>query len=385
MEHTETKLSVAFSYILNFYDFAVLTTAVLAVVQIIPLLLKRDRLKSDILLCAFLFSQGAIAVNIVFLYNKALGPETVQVLYPFHYVPMTILYGLQGFLLYWYSQAMMGEPTKFFSKTSLVGASIIVIVATMGVYWIIKLGSSFEMKTPAIFLALPLSIIMGIRALSRLRQYDVKIRQRFSSIEQIKLNWLSLTALGFVGVWGLVLLSFLIGSLGFIKFAIHLGTFSNLPPMLLMSAMVIYSQTLPTNIKVFDSPPPASPQHDSHENKASAFKKEQLEKIKDLMERVKIYQDPDLRLEGLADCMKMSSRSVSTLLNGHFEKSFYDYINHYRVLDAQAQLHCADFKSKTIQKIFEDAGFNSKTTFNTLFKKVTGYTPSDYRKLPMQP
>jgi AraC-like DNA-binding protein len=383
MDHTETSLSLAFSYILNFYDFAVLTTAVLAVLHIIPLLLKRDRLKSDLLLCGFLFSQGAIAVNTVFLYNKILGPETIQLLYPFHFVPLTILYGVQGFLLYWYSQAMMGETTKWLSRINLVGAVIVIVVAAMGVYWMINFGNAQGMKTPVVFFALPLSIIMGVRAILRLRQYDLEIRQRFSSIERIKLNWLWLATVGFVWVWTLVLISCVMGFLGYFEFAVMLGTFSNLPPMLLMSAMVIYSQTLPINIKVFD--PPTPPQQQDNENKAVSFKSEQLEKIEDLMERVKIYQDPDLRLEGLADCMKISARSVSALLNGHFKKSFYDFINHYRVLDAKAQLRCADSKNKTIQRIFEDAGFNSKTTFNTLFKKITGYTPSDYRKLPIEP
>lgn len=377
MTQSEHGLSLAFSYILNFYDFAVLTTAVLAVVQIIPLLLKRDRLPSDLLLCGFLFSQGAIAVNIVFLYNKIIGPETISLLYPAHFIPLTILYGIQGFILYWYSQAMMGQPVKLLTKSNVAGIAIIIAVSLLGIYWISQYGEHKKTHGPGLFLALPLSIIMGVRAIARLHEYDQSIRQRFSSIERIKLNWLWLISLGFVCVWVLVLLSCILGWLGIYTLAIQIGTFSNLPPMLLMSAMVVYSQTALTNLTVKEQP---STEPVNNDNKSTVFKAQHINKIEDLMERVKIYQDPDLRLEGLADCMKMSSRSVSTLLNGHYQKSFYDFVNHYRVLDAKAQLHAKDSQHKTIQRIFEDAGFNSKTTFNNLFKKLTGITPTEYRK-----
>jgi AraC-like DNA-binding protein len=105
-----------------------------------------------------------------------------------------------------------------------------------------------------------------------------------------------------------------------------------------------------------------------------------IEKLDDLMSRVKLYQDPDLHLDGLADSMGGSTRSLSALINGHYEQNFYDFVNDYRVRDAQRQLEDPRLKSKTIQRIFEDAGFNSKSTFNTYFKKVTGKTPSQYRK-----
>jgi AraC-like DNA-binding protein len=55
---------------------------------------------------------------------------------------------------------------------------------------------------------------------------------------------------------------------------------------------------------------------------------------------------------------------VSALINGHYKQNFYDFVNDYRVRDAQRQLENPSLKSKTIQRVFEDAGF----------------TPSEYRK-----
>lgn len=359
----------------------VLTTAVVAILYIIPLLIKRDKTQSDLLLCAFLFSQGAIAVNVVMLYNETLGPQTVAALYPFHKVPLLALYGIQGFLLLWYSRAMIGETGHFLSKGSLYCLIFVLVIICISVYRTAQVNTSHQSFISAFGLILPLSIALGVRALIRLKRYDNQIRQRFSSIESIRLSWLWYCALGFVCVWGLVLSCHLIANIGSVTntpWLIHLskmfGTFNNLPPMLLMSIMVVYGQTIHT------LPQDKSVENKEHQEKAFVATLQQKAKLDDLMLRVKIYQDPELRLDGLADSMDMSPRSVSSLLNGHYQKNFYDFVNHYRVCDAQEQLHNQNLKHKTIQRVFEDAGFNSKTTFNTLFKKHTGYTPSEYRK-----
>lgn len=353
-------------------------TAVLAVLYSIPLLIKRDLVKSDLLLCAFLITQGLIALNIVFLYNETLGPQTIQMLSPFHYAPLAFLYGIQGFILLWYSQAMMGIPIQFFSKRVIWGLAALMSIVGLGIGVISEIVKPTLHHLPGIWVVLPLSIISGIYALKQLRHYDKNLRGRFSTIETIKLSWLWFCILGFICVWTMTLMACLFGRLGFNDLAEFVGTFSNLPPMVIMSIMVVYSQTLP-QLKSQES----SSNHNQTEKEDRHFNAsdEQKSKLDDLMLRVKIYQDPDLRLDGLADCMKMSPRSVSALLNGFYQKNFYDYVNYYRVLDAQDQLRNTRTKDKTIQRIFEDAGFNSKTTFNTLFKKLTGFTPSEYRKM----
>ncbi|MEP1385714.1 MAG: helix-turn-helix domain-containing protein [Paraglaciecola sp.] len=370
-----------FSYVLNFYDFMVLTTAVVASLYIIPLLIKRDKTSSDLLLCCFLLSQGAISVNIVLLYNETIGPQTLNTLYPYHAVLLTLLYGTQGFLLLCYSKAMIGEPIKLNTKINIGGALFVLLIIGFGVFRIIQINAPSKLFMPWFWLVLPLSIVLGIKALVRLKRYDIRIRQRFSNIENLRLSWLWFCALGFVCVWGIVLASSVFGYLGNVlgnptlhQLSKNLGSISNLPPMLLMSAMVVYGQTL--RIKVSDI------SNDNKEAQTKPYKavEEQKSKLEDLMLRVKIYQDPELRLDGLADSMGLSPRSVSALLNGYYQKNFYDFINYYRVLDAKKQLSNPEFNDKTIQRIFEDAGFNSKTTFNTLFKKLTGDTPSKFRK-----
>ena len=98
------------------------------------------------------------------------------------------------------------------------------------------------------------------------------------------------------------------------------------------------------------------------------------------MDEIRVYEDPDLNVEGLADSMGISPRSLSALINGHFNENFYDFVNGYRVREAQRMLRDFTEREQTIQRIFEAAGFSSKSTFNSFFKKATGMTPSEYRR-----
>jgi AraC-like DNA-binding protein len=70
------------------------------------------------------------------------------------------------------------------------------------------------------------------------------------------------------------------------------------------------------------------------------------------------------------------------VLNDTIGLSFYEYVNCYRVSEAKALLSDASRKDHKIASIAYDAGFNSLSSFNDVFKKMTGQTPSQYRKLP---
>lgn len=381
MQYAITFEKILFSYVFNLYDMLVLVTLVLAVLLIIPLLLKKDRRASDAWLSAFLLSQGAISLNIVLLFNESIGPVTYAWFHPYHFLPITTLYALQGYFLYWFSKSMMGETIKFKDKTIGIGAFLLVILVFESGLLRSNLGYAKHYFWGELFILF--SVGLGIYSLFRLRIYDNSILQNFSNIDRLRLQWLWHCCLGFVLVWSLVLLCYMLGELGYYELSKMIGKFSNLPPMLLMSIMVIYSQTLNRPSDTLDHPGMMKTESEEFENKANPqpINQNHVDKLEDLMERVKIYQDPDLRLEGLADSMGISSRSVSTILNTHYQKNFYDFVNQYRVMDAKKQLLDPDNATTTIQRIFLDAGFNSKTTFNTLFKKVTGKTPSQFRKL----
>ena len=98
------------------------------------------------------------------------------------------------------------------------------------------------------------------------------------------------------------------------------------------------------------------------------------------MKTQKPYLTPALTLEKLAAQMTLQPRFLSHVINRYFECNFFDFVNSYRVEEAKNLLADSAQGEKTILDIMFDVGFNSKATFNTLFKKKVGMTPTEYKK-----
>lgn len=103
--------------------------------------------------------------------------------------------------------------------------------------------------------------------------------------------------------------------------------------------------------------------------------------IKQMMETSKPYTDPNLSLAQFSKMINSKSYIVSKVLNDTYGKSFRDFINEYRVRDFIQAVNGKRDKNQTFLYLAFDVGFNSKSTFNLAFKKVTGLSPSEYFKL----
>lgn len=106
----------------------------------------------------------------------------------------------------------------------------------------------------------------------------------------------------------------------------------------------------------------------------------QIEVLKKYMNSEKPYLNPSLTIRSLAENIKMSSRELSILINQNLNKHFFDFVNEYRIEDAKNILNKPSKKELTVLEILYEVGFNSKSSFNTAFKKHTGTTPTQYRK-----
>lgn len=102
------------------------------------------------------------------------------------------------------------------------------------------------------------------------------------------------------------------------------------------------------------------------------------EKIRKLFEIEKIHTQESLSLASLAESLDISMYQLSEFLNTWLQKSFYDFLHEYRVRDAEAKLRK---NGESILNIAFSVGFNSKASFNRIFKKITGITPGEYRVL----
>ncbi|GAA4111437.1 hypothetical protein GCM10022393_09130 [Aquimarina addita] len=115
----------------------------------------------------------------------------------------------------------------------------------------------------------------------------------------------------------------------------------------------------------------------------SSLKEEQrqefMEKILEIMATKRPYLDPKLTQNTLSEQLQISKHHFSEVININFGKNFYGFINLYRVEEAKKIINTDD-KNLTMIAIAYNSGFNSKASFNRVFKEVTGITPSEYKK-----
>ena len=97
------------------------------------------------------------------------------------------------------------------------------------------------------------------------------------------------------------------------------------------------------------------------------------------MDSNKPYLKSDLKISELADSLTVPYYQLSQLINDEFLVNFYDFINKYRVEEAK-KLLIEDTNNYKILAIAYEVGFNSKATFNRVFKKFTDLTPSEFKE-----
>ncbi|WP_108807493.1 helix-turn-helix domain-containing protein [Aquimarina spinulae] len=107
---------------------------------------------------------------------------------------------------------------------------------------------------------------------------------------------------------------------------------------------------------------------------------DQIQQLKAHMVDKKPYLNPTLTIQNLADDLQLPVREVSILINHHLDQHFFDFVNEYRIQHAMNILKNPTKKQVTVLEILYEVGFNSKSSFNTSFKKYAGVTPTQYRK-----
>jgi len=138
-----------------------------------------------------------------------------------------------------------------------------------------------------------------------------------------------------------------------------------------------------STIEVIDEQP--SSQKHSSINKISSIETEKYDAIvsqlRDYMQESKPFLDPSLSVDTLAERISLPSNELSITINRVIGQHFFDFVNLYRVNLAAEMLIANEQQPKTVLEILYEVGFNSKSSFNTAFKKHLLMTPSQYRKL----
>ena len=98
------------------------------------------------------------------------------------------------------------------------------------------------------------------------------------------------------------------------------------------------------------------------------------------MDSQRPWLEPELSLEQLASRLSLRPKLLSQLINESLRQNFFEFVNRYRIEEAKRLLTNPVDKKITVLEVLYEVGFNSKSSFNTIFKKHTGLTPSEFKK-----
>ncbi|MDP2722930.1 MAG: helix-turn-helix domain-containing protein [Bacteroidales bacterium] len=102
------------------------------------------------------------------------------------------------------------------------------------------------------------------------------------------------------------------------------------------------------------------------------------DELENVMNSEKPFLNPKLTLSELARQMGKNQRDLSRVINEHYQKNFYEFVNTYRIQKFKELVQLEENKNYTILFLAHESGFNSKATFNSAFKKITELTPREY-------
>ncbi|MDY0254893.1 MAG: AraC family transcriptional regulator [Tenuifilaceae bacterium] len=246
-----------------------------------------------------------------------------------------------------------------------------------------------EHGTPLLFnLFLILTVLSGpfyfILSMLLFKKLDINIFNYFSSYENVNLNWLRKLVYIFGGIWT-VLMTFATVHHVFNMFSwifcahgltLSLSAFIILIGYYGLKQKEIFIQYSDRNIEGVTEP---------KTKYAGMFLKETdiehyVNKLKHFMATRKPYLEADLSLPELANKLEIPTHHLSRIINEQFGVNFFDFVNQYRIEEVKSRIGNPEFENFSLLGIAFDSGFNTKSAFNRVFKKMVGLTPSEYKK-----
>jgi AraC-like DNA-binding protein len=215
-----------------------------------------------------------------------------------------------------------------------------------------------------------------ISSFSELRKYRFQLKEFYSNIVKIDLQWVNLILYFLILMWST-------------DMAIYTAIVLDIQGNMLLSYLSY--QTISINLILCicliykgmgQASSPAGkislPKYVQNNIELSNYE-EYKNQLTQLMRVEKPYLMPELSLEELAKKMNITPRLLSQVIHVCFNQNFNNYINQYRVEEAKLLFANDEKNKKSIFEILLDSGFNSKSAFNYSFKKITGITPKEFR------
>lgn len=390
-----------YEVIFNTHDVVLLMTAYQCILFALLLLtIKREHYIRNVFLAFFLLQQAAIPLDILISFGAEFRHVAIEWSPNLFYV-FGFGYWLEGPLLLWYTRSLIYKEYRLRTKDIIYLLPFILYVGYQLIfYYSLDVGDKKVIQeeydlnlAPQVMNYVTLfreafRVALGVMCLIEIKRYTQHIHTNFSDIDKIDLTWLKILVTGFLAIrtWAVIVAGMIILSISFgIRTDFEtMGLLGNYITFLLVSVLIFFglghsSVFEGLEQKNTNEPEPIKDEQEQ-ENQKDKIKPELIEQVTRYMETEKPYLTPALTLEKLAGQMRLQPRLLSNIINRHFDCNFFEFINSYRVEEAKRMLADGKHADKTMLDIMLDVGFNSKATFNTLFKKKAGMTPSEYRK-----
>lgn len=217
-------------------------------------------------------------------------------------------------------------------------------------------------------------IFFSVRKIVRLQE---ALKSNFSTIENKNLNWLKWILI----IFAVIILFTLVEA----ALSDHLSSQYNLPLLFinlftLLTINLIYFRGLSYPELFNDYVIRTGGQKYTASKLSAGEAVEKLNRVESHMEKNKPYLEFELTIKDLAEQVGLNPRELSQVINEKRKMNFYEFVNHYRLEEAKKLLLEHDGEAMRIKEVMYAAGFSSKSTFNSIFKKSTGRTPRQFRQ-----
>jgi AraC-like DNA-binding protein len=371
---------------LTLTDILLITSIIQSLALAVFLLLPANiGLVSNRLLSATVISFAA-GLTEIFLYGTGLALQHPNLAYL-----GTLIGLLQAGTLYLYARSLMYRDFRL-RKGHAVHTLLFWVVSAIFLveYYLqpveVKLQILMErdhpgvLTSPLLAVAIHLVILGYLYATIRtINRFGVDIRQIFSSIENKQLAWLRTLLIGYSVVWTVSMLyclsAHVFKSSAGAEWVVAIGAVTG---FLFINYLLLHALRQPVIFSGLSAEEAGLAAAGQDTEVAPPPDRALLDRLSRHMAEARPYLQSNLTVEQLARQLAMPPRELSRAINQGFGQNFFEFVSGYRVEEARRQL---DDPSNTasILQIMYDAGFNSKSVFNTAFKKATGMTPSQYR------
>ncbi|WP_109098564.1 AraC family transcriptional regulator [Aquimarina sp. AU58] len=340
---------------------------------------KRINKKANVLL-------GLVTFIIVFwnIWILSLDFQITNYIPHFYLIPLNYSLAL-GPLLYLYVKKITNFSYRLSKKDSIHFLPLVIELAihfmisrdalvnnTIG----IETNTYLQLMPVVQFFAIISIVTYCLYALKEIKVYHTWLNKNYSNNDAYSLRWLYRLIIVFAVLWFLWTPYTIID---YIVFNFQLGISDYYPIYAVLSIITIWISAeafLRPEVILLEANRENS--IDKEKPSEEIFKKASW--LKEQMVTNRFYLNSELTLKSLAENLKMHPNILSKVINDGLDKNFSDFVNEYRVNAIIEKLHSGNYDHITLLGLSFECGFNSKTTFNRVFKNIKGITPLHYKK-----